>query len=94
MYYWICRLQEQIDWVLTIMAVKRKIEFDDVSSITEEALSANVYGRIVELSPLKTSRKNEKLQYFDCKITNGKKYAAWYISFEPKVWPEIEGFVE
>ena len=80
--------------LLTKMAGNSKREkFDDVSSITHETHSAIVHGRVIELSPVKTSRKNEKVKYFDCKLTDGKEVYRM-VSFEPKVWPDIEEFVE
>ena len=72
---------------------KRKLEFDDLSSIREEAQSAIVHGRVAQLSPVKTSRKNEKLKYFDCKLTDGKEVFRT-VSFEPKVHSELVEFIE
>ena len=80
--------------LLTKMAGNSKREeFDDVSSITHETHSAIVHGRVIELSPVKTSRKNQKVKYFDCKLTDGKEVCRM-VSFELKVWPDIEEFVE
>ena len=43
---------------------------------------------VVEVSPIKASRKNPDIKYFSGKITDGKKVAR-VISFDPKLitWP-------
>ena len=72
---------------------KRSLEFDDVSSIKNEAQDVVVHGRILGLSPVKQSKKNEKIRYFNCELTDGKKTCR-LVSFEPKVRNEFEQFME
>ena len=60
------------------MATKRMIEEFDVCDIKE---SRTV---IVQLSPIKRSRKDESLKYFTGQLSEGKKYL-WVISFEPSL---------
>ena len=76
---------------LNVMAAKRKLEFD-VSSINGEVQSATVHGRVLELSPVKASIKNEDVKFFDCKLTDRKEVCRM-VSFEPKVWSEIDELI-
>ena len=62
---------------------KRKSEEWDVSEI-QECTSAEVHFVVSELSPIKESRKNKKVKYFDSKVTDGKKVAR-AILFEPSL---------
>ena len=50
----------------------------------EEHSNATVHGMVVEVSPIKTSRKNPDVKYFSGKSTDGKK-AATVISLDPKL---------
>ena len=50
----------------------------------EEHSNATVHGMVVEVSPIKASRKNRDVKYFSGKITDGKKVAR-VISFDPKL---------
>ena len=50
----------------------------------EEHSNATVHGMVVEVSPIKASRKNPDVKYFSGKITDGKK-AARVISLDPKL---------
>ena len=50
----------------------------------EEHSNATVHGMVVEVSPIKASRKNPYVKYFSGKITDGKK-AARVISLDPKL---------
>ena len=61
---------------------KRKSEEWDVSEI-QECTSAEVHFVVSELSPIKESRKNKKVKYFDLRVTDGKVARA--ISFEPSL---------
>jgi hypothetical protein len=71
------------------LGIKRKLEFVDISSISEEVQSATVHvGHVSDLSPLKTSRKNDKVKYFDCKLTDGKVFCR-LVSFEPKIRSDL-----
>ncbi len=44
----------------------------DVSEI-EECQSATVHSVVTQLSPVKTSRKNSSVRYFDGRMSDGKK---------------------
>ena len=71
---------------------KRTQEFE-VSNINEEMQSAVVHGRVMELSPVKSSRKNQKLKFFDCTLTYEKEICR-VVSFEPKIRSELEECME
>lgn len=73
------------------MATKRKRESDDlkISEIQSTATDVNVHGIITQLSPVKVSKKNEKVRYFDGKLTDGKK-SLRIVSFEPILRPEMD----
>lgn len=65
------------------MAAKRRLELDfDVSEVKYPTSDVNVHGIVTELSPVKKSRQNEKVQYFDGKLSDGKKTLR-IVSFEP-----------
>ena len=51
-----------------IVMAKRKLEELDVSELRESS-SATVHGVILELSPVKSSRKNGDMKYFEGKLT-------------------------
>lgn len=53
------------------MAVKRKLEFDDYSNMTDEAESANIHGIVTKLSPVKKSKND--IYYYDGQICDGKQ---------------------
>jgi hypothetical protein len=50
----------------------RDDEFD-VSEIPSPKKEANVYGIVVDVSPVKKSNKNPNIQYFDGQVSDGKK---------------------
>ena len=60
----------------------------EVSNMIEED-SATVHGVVVELSPIKSSRNNPGVKFFNAKISDEKK-SARMVSFEPKLWPSLE----
>lgn len=66
---------------MLVSSRKRKQDDWDVSDI-EESQTATVHGVVTHLSPLKTSRKNAGVRYFDGKISDGKR-SVRMISFEP-----------
>ena len=72
---------------MIMVGVKRAY---DVSNIEEEE-NATVHGVVLELSPMKTSHKNQDIKYFNGKLSDGKKMAR-LISFEPncKLRPSLE----
>jgi len=52
--------------------------------------SANVEGMFVgPISPIKTSRKNDRVHYFDGCLSDGSKTVR-FVSFDPKLRPQIE----
>ena len=53
---------------------KRNSEDWDVSDI-KESTNAEVNFVVAQLSPIKESKKNKKVKYFDAHITDGKKTA-------------------
>ena len=67
--------------------IAQKREFD-VSDM-EEHSNGTVHGMVVEVSPIKVSRKNPDAKYFSGKITDGKKVAR-VISFVKVYFREIE----
>ena len=60
----------------------------EVSNMIEED-SATVHGVVVDLSPIKSSRNNPAVKYFNARISDGKK-SARVVSFEPKLRPSLE----
>lgn len=67
---------------------RRKQEEFDVFGINEVQF-AIVHGRVMELLPVKTSKKNDKVKYFDCRLTNGKEVCRM-VSFEPRIRSDLE----
>ena len=64
------------------MAFKRKLEFD--VSEAEECGIAVVHGVVVEVTPVKKSRSDKKVKYFNGQISDGKK-SVRLVSFQPHV---------
>ena len=54
------------------MAVKRK-RGEDVSEVDSACTDMSIHGIVTQLSPVKVSHKNEKVRYFDGKLSDGKK---------------------
>ncbi len=52
------------------MASKRKLEFEDIVSVTEASDSASVHGVVTYLSPVKKSKKGSN--YFNATVSDGK----------------------
>ena len=52
--------------------IKRKLEEWDVSDI-EESAGACVHGVVTHLSPVKVSKRNSSVRYFDGKISDEHK---------------------
>lgn len=65
------------------MATKRKLDEFDVCDIKEGG-SVIVHGVVAELSPIKKSKKDEKVKYFSGQLSDGKK-CVHVISFEPSL---------
>ena len=62
----------------------------DVSQLVAPSSSATVYGVFVgAVLPVKTSRKNSCVKYFESQLCDGKKIVR-VVSFEPKFRNEIE----
>ena len=64
---------------------KRKVVADEweVSEIAESK-STNVHGVVTEVSPVKKSKCNPSVKYFDGKISDGKE-SVHIVSFEPSL---------
>lgn len=69
------------------MEKRRKIECD-VSDIDEEATNAIVRGIVMEVTPVKSSRKNPTNKYFHAKFSDGKKMVK-IIAFDTKLHPKL-----
>ena len=69
----------------------RKRKAEDVWEVSdvEESGSATVHGVVSEVSPVKVSRKNSSVRYFDGKLTDGKKTVRM-ICFEPSLRSKLE----
>jgi hypothetical protein len=64
----------------SISGTKRRLKVEDkqsaelrVSEIEEDCGKAMIYGLITELSPVKKSKKNPQVEYFDGKLSDGQK---------------------
>ena len=74
----------------SLAMAKRKRESDDVKAEVESASArATVHGIITKLSPVKSSHKNESINYFNAKISDGKK-SMRVVSFSPGIRNEFE----
>ena len=62
---------------------KRKLELDvsDISELTEESINA-VHNRIVDISPVKTSKKDTRVKYIEGRLTDGKEVCR-FVSLSP-----------
>ena len=67
---------------------KRQFDEWDVSDI-EESQGAAVHGVITNLSPVKVSRRNAKVHYFDGKISDGRK-SVHLVAFDPSLRSAME----
>ena len=65
------------------MAEKRKLEEFDASDV-QNSKGATVHGIVTDLSPVKKSKKNEKIQYFKGELSDDKGCVR-IISFEPSM---------
>ena len=72
--------------------ISNKIWFDSVSDMRQET-NATVHGVVLELSPIKSSRNNPDMKYFNGSITDGTKVACM-VCFEPKLRASLEKFRE
>lgn len=73
---------------------KRKLVYNDVHLIDEEVqFGATVHGQLMGLSPVKSSKRNDSVKYFDGHLSDGKEICR-IVSFAPKVRAEMEGFME
>ena len=68
---------------------KRELREYDVSGLNEEVKAAVVHGRVLAVSPIKCSKKNDKMKYFDCSLTDGDNTCR-LVSFDPHIRPELE----
>ena len=84
-----CKVEHGTELVNKLNMAKRKFEELDVSDLNAETSCATVHGAILELSPVKVSRKNRDVKYFEAKLTDGKKVAR-LVSFEPKLHKDLE----
>ena len=72
------------------MAGSRKRKLDEwVVSEMEESAAAEVHGVVTELSPVKVSRKNSSVKYFDAKLSDGRKVVR-LVSFDPTLRESLE----
>lgn len=60
----------------------------DVSEIECPLDKATVHGIVTDLSPIKSSRKNEQIKYFNAKLTDGKKTVR-VVSFSPRLRDDL-----
>ena len=68
---------------------KRQLEPElEVSEINSGVTSATVHGVLVELSPIKKGRRNNGVEYFEGKVSDGKEVRR-LVSFEPSLWKEM-----
>ena len=58
-------------------------KYFDVSDLVEVS-NATVHGVVMEVSPVRPSRKNPEVKYFSGKLSDGQKVVR-IISFEPKL---------
>ena len=65
----------------------------EVSDIREEVIRASVHGQVVEMSPVKRSRKNKDVQYVEGQLSDGKQ-VCWFVSFDVKIKDEIDKMKE
>ncbi len=65
------------------MAAKRKLEYD-VSEISElgEKPSVTVHGALLDMSPIKTSKRNTDVKYMEGRLTDGLDVLR-FVSFSP-----------
>ena len=61
---------------------KRECEDLDVSQVESPSTDINIHGVVTQLSPVKVSKKNENVRYFDGKVSDGKK-SMRVVSFDP-----------
>ena len=61
---------------------KRKSEWD--VSEAEESVGAAVHGVVTQLSPVKVSKRNPTVRYFDGKMSDGRK-SVRVVSFDPSL---------
>lgn len=74
-------------FILRRTMAKRCREFD-VADLEEEP-HAKVHGVVLELSPVKSGRKNPDVKYFSGRLSDGKKVAT-LVSFDPKLHTDME----
>ena len=73
------------------MAEKRKLEEFDASEV-QNSKNATVHGIVTDLSPVKNSKKNEKVQYFKGELSDDKGCVR-IISFEPSMRQPLYEFL-
>lgn len=73
------------------MAVMKRDRPDDwnISDIEAASTAANVHGIVTELSPIKVSRRDDNIKYFDARITNGRKTLRM-VAFDPTLRSQME----
>ena len=67
---------------------KRKLDEWDVSEM-EESEGATVHGVFTELSPVKVSRRNASVRYYDGRMADGQK-SARLVCFDPALRVAME----
>lgn len=69
----------------------------DVSDIIESGTEAwnvpAIHGKVVELSPVRISRKNKDMKYFEGRMSDGKS-CCWFVSFDVKAKDDIEAITK
>lgn len=74
------------------MAAKRKREEGlEVLQIEAPCEKVTVHGLVTSLSPIKASKKNDSVKYFNANLTNGKK-SIRVVSFSPNIHTQMEKF--
>ena len=68
---------------------KRSLEEDLTVSELKQASTASVHGALLQLSPIKTSRKNKDIKYFDAQISDGLKIAR-LVSFDSSLHSDMK----
>ena len=64
-----------------------------VSELTREAKNVTVHGNFIKLCPLRISKRNRDIRYFDGKLSDGVK-VAHVVSFEPLLHAEASKIKE
>lgn len=74
---------------MAVGGVKRKHEDFDVSEVDCPRSDVNIHGIVTQLSPVKQSRSNSHVKYFDGKLSDGKKTLK-LIAFDPLLRTQMD----